>query len=267
MGQSRRQCRHTALHKGRCIERAIRSVQDQTVPCGEIVIVDDGSTDDGGRCHRIEDRRIRLFRQTNQGPSAARNRGSKRLGELIAFLGSMMMEALVFESVLHLRARCPGAGAYATAYEIREPDGRVWTPSFRGMPAAPWEDHPELLSQCAVEQSGGGLRLVITKEVFGKLDVLYHAGVAQDAELWAGSPCGIHRFQLAHQRGVPQGGGESSLGFMLTHVFATDCFERAMQSQQVLCTFLRTSGSSCHQKLVGASRYIVNGQSAFPEAS
>ncbi len=64
------------FNKGNCIGRAIRSALDQTVPCGEIIVIDDGSTDGGHRVvERMGDRRITLFRQQNQGCSAARNKG------------------------------------------------------------------------------------------------------------------------------------------------------------------------------------------------
>ncbi|UCD49607.1 MAG: glycosyltransferase family 2 protein, partial [Phycisphaerales bacterium] len=76
------------FNKCNCVERSIRSILDQTVPCREIIVVDDGSTDGGHRVvEGIEDGRIRLFRQENRGPSAARNKGiAEAQGELVAFL-------------------------------------------------------------------------------------------------------------------------------------------------------------------------------------
>ena len=63
-------------------------MKPQTFSDYEVIIVDDGSTDDGPRKveHRA-DARIRLIRQANTGPGAARNRGLQDArGELIAFL-------------------------------------------------------------------------------------------------------------------------------------------------------------------------------------
>lgn len=70
--------------------RAIASALDQTRPPAEVIIVDDGSTD--GTAEAIEScygSRVRLFRQKNQGVSAARNLGVRQAqGEWVAFLDS-----------------------------------------------------------------------------------------------------------------------------------------------------------------------------------
>jgi glycosyltransferase involved in cell wall biosynthesis len=64
------------FNKGPYIARAVQSVLRQTMSPREIVIVDDGSTDDGPAVIRtIGDSRIRLIQQSNAGVSAARNNG------------------------------------------------------------------------------------------------------------------------------------------------------------------------------------------------
>ena len=72
------------------IERCIRSVIAQTYKNLEIIVVDDGSTDNGGRiCDKIaaEDSRIKVIHQPNNGLSAARNTGIKEShGEYIGFV-------------------------------------------------------------------------------------------------------------------------------------------------------------------------------------
>jgi len=75
-------------NKSSLVERAIRSIQEQTFEDWRLIVVDDGSTDDGGDIVRgIADGRIELIRQSNQGPGAARNAGIARAeSEFIAFL-------------------------------------------------------------------------------------------------------------------------------------------------------------------------------------
>jgi len=63
-------------NKGRYIRRALDSVSTQTFGDFKVIVVDDGSTDNGPRIvEGFPDSRIRLVRQANAGPGAARNRG------------------------------------------------------------------------------------------------------------------------------------------------------------------------------------------------
>jgi len=75
-------------NKGRYIRRALDSVCAQTFGDFEIIVVDDGSTDDGPQIvQRYSDRRIRLIQQPNAGPGAARNRGVREsTSPYLAFL-------------------------------------------------------------------------------------------------------------------------------------------------------------------------------------
>ncbi len=69
------------------IGEAIRSVLDQTFSDLEIIVVDDGSTDDVKERVRAAGAPIRLIEQSNLGPAAARNRGIENSsGSIIAFL-------------------------------------------------------------------------------------------------------------------------------------------------------------------------------------
>lgn len=65
-------------NKGKVIKRTVNSVLSQTYKDFELVIVNDGSTDNSAEIVKeISDERIRLIQQKNAGPSAARNTGVK----------------------------------------------------------------------------------------------------------------------------------------------------------------------------------------------
>ena len=72
----------------RCIRRCIDSVISQTYQDYEIIIVDDGSNDNSNNVVRqYNDNRIHLITQSNDGVSAARNKGIKNCkGKYICFL-------------------------------------------------------------------------------------------------------------------------------------------------------------------------------------
>lgn len=60
------------------IEACLASIQAQTYPPMEVIVVDDGSTDDGGDVvQKIGAGWVRYVRQTNQGVSVARNVGTE----------------------------------------------------------------------------------------------------------------------------------------------------------------------------------------------
>ena len=75
---------------GRFLGEAIQSVLDQTFTDFELIVVDDGSTDDTREVvGSFNDSRIRYIYQENRGLPAARNTGIKASrGEYIAFLDS-----------------------------------------------------------------------------------------------------------------------------------------------------------------------------------
>lgn len=75
-------------NKGPYIEAALASVIAQSHADWEVIVVDDGSTDDGAeRVRACRDERVRLVSQANGGVSRARNRGiAEAQGELVCFL-------------------------------------------------------------------------------------------------------------------------------------------------------------------------------------
>lgn len=76
-------------NRSKTVGRSITSVLLQTYRPVEIVVVDDGSTDETQAVLDCFGESIRVIRQANAGPSAARNRGvTESSGEIVAFLDS-----------------------------------------------------------------------------------------------------------------------------------------------------------------------------------
>jgi glycosyltransferase involved in cell wall biosynthesis len=74
-------------NSGRFIVQALEGVLAQTYPHHEVIVVDDGSTDDTAELLRPFADRIRYHQQPNRGPSAARNAGiALATGALVCFL-------------------------------------------------------------------------------------------------------------------------------------------------------------------------------------
>ncbi len=88
------------------VERALRSVFAQTLPDFELIVVDDGSTDELAKTlAQFRDPRLRLVRhERNRGPGAARNTGIKEArGACVAFIDSD--DEWLPEMLKRLRAR------------------------------------------------------------------------------------------------------------------------------------------------------------------
>lgn len=124
-------------NKERQIACTLQSVFEQTFQNFEIVIVDDGSTDNSvEEVEKFDDSRIRLIHQTNAGVSAARNRGIEEArGELIAFLDAddeWMPEYLATQYGLY--QKYPECNVYACNYEFRDSEGKVTPTIIRKLP-------------------------------------------------------------------------------------------------------------------------------------
>lgn len=255
------------FNKGRCVGRALRSIRDQTTPCGEIIVVDDGSTDGGHRVvEQAGDRRIRLIRQQNQGPSAARNRGiAETRGDLIAFLDADdEWKPSFLETISSLSARHRKAGAYATAYEIQDAYGQAYVPPFQEIPPAPWEGIiPNFFRSAIASHPLWTSAVVVPREVFDTVGgFVLCPGVGEDADLWGRIalryPIAFSwRIGAVYHREAENRYCET----VFTHVFASGCFERAMQDQNVPSDILRDVREFiAHEKLVAASRHILGGR-------
>jgi len=72
------------------LEQAVQSALNQTYENIELIVVDDGSTDDSlSILKQIKDDRLRVYSQLNQGACVARNRGiGEAKGVFVKFLDS-----------------------------------------------------------------------------------------------------------------------------------------------------------------------------------
>ena len=76
-------------NRGWILKEAIDSVFRQAFPDFELIVVDDGSTDNTKDILNAYDDKLNVIRQTNKGVSAARNRGiASASGRYVAFLDS-----------------------------------------------------------------------------------------------------------------------------------------------------------------------------------
>ena len=77
------------FNRAQFVVKAIKSVLDQSFSSCEIIVVDDGSTDDTRAALAPYAAKIRYYYQQNSGVSSARNEGTRRAqGDWLAFLDS-----------------------------------------------------------------------------------------------------------------------------------------------------------------------------------
>ena len=120
-------------NKERYIKRAVKSVLSQNYQHFEIIVVNDGSTDDGAeQVEKIEDERIRITNQENLGESAARNKGIKKAKyDLIAFLDADdQWEPEFLDNFARVMEIYPDAGMIGSAYKIINFKGEMIYPEF-----------------------------------------------------------------------------------------------------------------------------------------
>jgi len=113
-------------NRSNIVRRAIDSVLAQSFTDLEILVVDDGSTDDTRAALAGYPERVRYVHQENGGPAAARNHGMRLArGEYIGFLDSddAYLQGNV-EAHLRVFERHPDAGLVYCGIEILDRDGK-----------------------------------------------------------------------------------------------------------------------------------------------
>ena len=114
-------------NRSRLVKDTISSVLAQTAADLEVIVVDDGSTDDTRSVvESLNDERVIYFYKANGGPASARNLGlSKAKGEYVAFLDHDDLWPANFLEVMvsHLEQRKEFGVAYCPI-AVTYPDGR-----------------------------------------------------------------------------------------------------------------------------------------------
>jgi glycosyltransferase involved in cell wall biosynthesis len=127
----------TNYNYGRYLPDAVRSVYDQTEPADEIIVIDDGSTDDDtdnaiARCHSFASKTLTVVRQDNQGVAAARNNGIVMTAcEYVVCLDADDM--LAPEYIAHCKKALRESRSIGIAYTglgLLQEDGSVQPSSF-----------------------------------------------------------------------------------------------------------------------------------------
>lgn len=119
-----------AYNVGKTIRRALNSILAQTYTELEIIVVDDGSSDNTGaiidQYHKEHPQRIQILHTKNEGVTSARMRGVKAAhGEWIGFVdGDDEIESDMYERLLDNAVKY-NADISHCGYQMIFPDGRV----------------------------------------------------------------------------------------------------------------------------------------------
>jgi glycosyltransferase involved in cell wall biosynthesis len=111
-------------NSGYWVAQAVQSALAQTYTRVEVIVVDDGSTDDTKERLAPWGSRIRYVSQENGGPSKARNRGIKEAqGDLVAFLDAddFWLPEKLAKQWGALRANSDVALVHTDVYQLYEP--------------------------------------------------------------------------------------------------------------------------------------------------
>ncbi len=129
-------------NKAATVERAVRSVLNQTVQDFELIVVNNGSTDGGEEVvKRIQDKRLRLVEQKNLGVSMARNRGiAESRFDYVAFLDADdEWKPTFLETVLALKEHYPDCTVFSTAYQRCDGKGNIQEIKLNRLPQSKME--------------------------------------------------------------------------------------------------------------------------------
>lgn len=176
-------------NKPKSIGRAIRSIYTQTQRPHEVIVVNDGSTDESlAVVKALNYSGLRIISVPNGGEASARNIGIKATAaEVVLFLDADDEWKPTFVArILSLFSDFPHAGAAATAYEYRLPSGRVFLPELasvieNGERGTIPDYFQACLGQPPVTSSSVGIRRSVCEAV-GYFPQVYPRGM--DLAMW-----------------------------------------------------------------------------------
>jgi glycosyltransferase involved in cell wall biosynthesis len=122
-----------AYNAERCLRETLESALNQTLPAHEIIVVDDGSTDQTEQIARSFGNRIRYIKQKNQGIAGARNTAVREsTGDWVAFLDhDDLMLPTKLEKQSAIIEENPGLVVVYSAFTYLYADGTTnFVPSF-----------------------------------------------------------------------------------------------------------------------------------------
>jgi glycosyltransferase involved in cell wall biosynthesis len=179
------------FNKERHVRKTLESALAQTFGDFEIVVVNDGSTDNSeAEVLALDDSRINYFKTENRGVSAARNLGiSKSQSELIAFLDADdFWKPEHLADIFALYANFTEAGLLCSNYVQAYSETRQREPKFIGLPDFPWRGIvPDFFCSSYVDRIAWTSALAVPKKVLeevGHFDENITLGAGEDLDLW-----------------------------------------------------------------------------------
>ena len=202
------------------VQRAVRSVLEQTFQDFEIIIVNDGSNDNTEEVVRaIADRRIRYVFQPNQGPNAARNNGIRMAqGEYLAFLDAddWWLPAKLQAQLERLKERPEAGLVYCSTLWVK-PAGEI----ILNEALIEGNVFPTLLFGNAV--SGSASSVMVLRRVFDKVGLFdENFRRMEDWEMWlrigAVFPFAAVRQPLVYVTNLPDSNGKNHFDMYASHL-------------------------------------------------
>jgi glycosyltransferase involved in cell wall biosynthesis len=185
------------FNKEKYIERTIASALGQTLTDIEIIVIDDGSTDGGpDKVRQIDDPRVRMVSQLNQGVSVARNRGiAEARSKLIALLDADdQWRPEYLAALTGLRKQYPEARVLASGIEVIRPGRPNYIPTY-SLPERGVLDLSEYMRICIrIRPPLASSAVIAEKALFDEIGGFPEGQArAEDIDTWfrliAESPC------------------------------------------------------------------------------